>query len=267
MKPLSPITLSEHLYRRLLILYPSRFRSDYAREMMLVFRSQRQDFIQRYGQGALVHLWASTLTDLVATALTERMKEGISMSKVMWVQLSGIIAFLGGLLGMYLLTQGQNEYGNYGWHSELAPVAAILLAVGLAGWFTAYYEQMDSRAWLGLVISVGGLLGMAIGYLVEAVWFLIFVGPIILVPIGAILLGISSSRTVSLPAWWRYFPFVVAIIGVLGFGIEMWEEMMQNSASEGGLTTAQLLFSVVWLGLGIGLLVASRRSTSEPGVM
>src|SRR5690242_8272436 len=108
--PFSLVVLSDHLYQRLLILYPPRFRREYGREMTIVFRSQCRTLIQNYGKAALAQLWLSTLTDLLATALTERAKEGFAMSKAIWVQLSGILAFLGGLLGLYLLTEGMNEY-------------------------------------------------------------------------------------------------------------------------------------------------------------
>src|SRR5688500_15227048 len=119
----SLLALSEDLYCHLLIVYPPRFRRQYGREMALVFRNQCRSLAQHQGEAALTRLWFSTLTDLVATALAERMKEGFSMSKAMWVQLSGLFAFMGGLLGIYLALQGTNEYGNYGWHGDLAPVA------------------------------------------------------------------------------------------------------------------------------------------------
>ena len=121
MRPVSPVTLSENIYRHLLILYPPRFRHEYGREMALVFRSQCRHRLEREGEAALALLWFSTLGDLFSSALAERMKEGFSMSKVLWVQLSGIVAVIGGLLGLYLAALGTstNEYGNYGWDHPL----------------------------------------------------------------------------------------------------------------------------------------------------
>ena len=261
MKPISPIYLSERLYRHLLILYPPRFRQEYGREMGLVFRSQCHDFVQRHGQVALAQFWLATLTDLIATALAERMKEGFSMSRTQWVQLCGLFAILGGLLGTYLAMQGSNEYGNYGWDGDLAPVAAILLTIGFVGWFIAYQGQFDGRSRVGFVIGLIGFLSMVLGYLIDWLWGLIFLGPAIIVPIGGILLGISLQRSDSMPRWSRYFPIVIAVIGILAFGIEAWEEFVQHySTPDRGIQTAQLALSLVWLGLGIALLLNSRRS-------
>jgi hypothetical protein len=185
----------------------------------------------------------------------------------MWVQLCAIFAFIGGLLGTYLALQGANDYGNYVWDGALAPVASILLAVSFAGWFLVY-QELIARGWLGFAVSVIGLLSMTIGYLVPMLWFLIFIGPLILVPIGMVMLGLNSTRMTPLPAWWRYFPLLIAAIALLGFGIEMWEEVvLHNSVPDRGLQTAQLLFSMSWLGLGVGLWLTAKRSTSQPGVM
>lgn len=265
----SPVNLSERVYRHLLVLYPSRFRAEYGREMTLVFRSQCRHLVQRHGEVALAQLWFSTLGDLISTALAERMKEGFSMSKALWVQLSGIMAVVGGLLGLYLALLGTstNGYGNYGWNSGLTPVVILLLAMGFSGWFVAYHEQMDTRGRIGFAIGLVGLLSMAAGYLVEALWFFIFAGPMILLPIGAILLGISAARKVSLPAWWRLFPYVLTAIALLGFGIEMWEGITGNSVPDHGLQTVQFLLSVLWLGLGAGLWAIAKRPFSQSGAM
>lgn len=273
MKQLSPVELSERLYGRLLILYPPRFRQEYGREMVLVFRSQCRHLVehhsvQHHGQAALAQLWLTTLMDLLKTALAERMKEGYSMSRMRWIQLCGLFAVLGGLLGTYLALQGSNSYGNYGWDGDLAPVASILLTVGFVGWFIAYREQLDGRGRTGFIIGLIGFLGMALGYLIEPLWALIFLGPAVLVPIGGTLLGISLHRRASMPLWSRVFPFVIAAIGILAFGIEAWEEFVQHySTPDRGVQAAQLALSVIWLGLGLALLLTTRRSESHSGVL
>jgi hypothetical protein len=189
------------------------------------------------------------------------------MSKTMWVQLSAIFAFIGGLLGLYLLTQGINEYGSYSWHTELTPVVIILLVAGLAGWFTLYYEQMSLRGWIGFIICLGGLLGMAASYFIEPLWFLIFLGPLLLLPIGAILLSRSAARITAAPVWWRMFPYVIAAIGFLGFAVELGEQFTHNGIGDWGLAMAELLFSIIWLGLAIGLWLAPRRALSQTSAM
>lgn len=267
MKSSSPLSLSEAIYTRLLILYPRRFRHEYGREMALVFRDQYRQSVRRSDEGALVTLWLSTLGDLLTTAPAERMKEGIAMSKTMWVQLSGLFAILGGLLGLYLLTFGPNFYGNYGWHGELAPVAGILLALGLSGWFALGHERMNGRGWTGFAISMIGLLSLAAGYFTGQLWFMIFIGPLIFVPIGATMLGSAANSLSHLPAWWRLFPFAVAAASLVGFAIEMDEVIAGNSTPDRGLMTTELLFSMLWLGLGISLWLFVRRDLTQPNAL
>jgi hypothetical protein len=170
-------------------------------------------------------------------------------------------------LGLYLLTLGPNEYGSLSWDDDLAPVVAILLAVGLTGWFTLYYEQMTLRGWTGGILSAGGFLGMASSFYVDSLWFLIFLGPLLLVPIGGILLALNASRINAAPAWWRYFPYWIAAVGFLGFAIEIAEQFTHDGIGDRGVMLAELLFSVTWLALSIALWLAPRRATSQPEAM
>jgi hypothetical protein len=266
-KSTSLTALSERIYIHLLILYPPRFRQAYGREMGLVFRSQCRRLVQQEGEGALAQLWFSTLSDLVVSALAERAKEGISMSRLMWVQLCGIIAFVGGLFGIYLALQAPNEYGNYGWHGELAPVAGTLLTIGFVGWFIAFQAHLHSRATVGFWIILLGLVSMTLGFLVGALWPLIFIGPALIMPIGGIILGRHIYRNEQLPLWSRYLPLILPAIGVLAFFIELWETIVQNSAPDRGVMMAELLLSACWLVLGVGLWLLARRPSSQADLM
>lgn len=158
------------------------------------------------------------------------------------------------------------NYGNYIWDGWLAPVAAVLLALGLGGAIAAHQTQLNALAWFGLIIVLVGLLLMGLGYAIESLWFFIFIGPLIIVPAGSIMLGFNIYQRLSLPTWWRFFPFLIGAIAVLGFGIEMVEEFIGNSTPDRGLQLAEGLFSLAWIGLGIGLWLDQGSQPDDPRV-
>jgi hypothetical protein len=83
-------------------------------------------------------------------------------------------------------------------------------------------------------------------------------------PIGAIMLGVSIYQYLSLPMWWRLFPFIIFAIALLGFSIEMIEEFSGNSTPDRGIQTAEALFSTAWIGLGIGLWIHREARPDDP---
>lgn len=63
--------LLESLYRLLLAVYPAKFRREYGREMLLVFRSCYRCERARGGRAGVARLWLRTLIDLISTAPQE----------------------------------------------------------------------------------------------------------------------------------------------------------------------------------------------------
>ncbi len=63
---------SEQLYGALLSLYPKAFRSRYASEMRRDFRELSREGLEEGGGTELARVWASTLSDLLVTAIKER---------------------------------------------------------------------------------------------------------------------------------------------------------------------------------------------------
>jgi hypothetical protein len=248
------LTVSDWIYRLLLIAYPAPFRREYDIHMAQVFRDECRARLECNGLIGLSQLWLHTLCDWLKTVFEQHVEEIFHMSGQKWIiRLGALTALVGGILGLYLLIQGPNSYGNYGWHGWLAPVAAALFALGLGGATAAHKKQLSSLGWFGIVITIVGLLLMGMGYASDAMWGFIFIGPLLIVPIGSIMLGISIYQSVSSPTWWRFFPFVVGAIAVFGFGVELLEEFTGNSAPDRGLQLAEALFSLAWIGLGADL--------------
>jgi hypothetical protein len=69
------LTLSDRLYRLLLLAYPASFRHRYGSEMVQVFRDCNRDAYQQRGAMGLLWFWAHTLGDLAATAPQEYLAE------------------------------------------------------------------------------------------------------------------------------------------------------------------------------------------------
>jgi len=259
------LVISNRIYRLLLLAYPTSFRREYGPDMAQVFRDACRAELAQDNKPGLVRLWFKTLLDWVKTAFEQNIREAFHMSGQKWlIRLGALAALAGGLLGLYLVTQGPNSYGNYDWDGWLAPVASLLLALGIGGAGIAYQKQLKMLGWFGLSVMITGLLLMGLGYAVESLWGFIFMGPLIIVPIGAIMLGISNYPNSSLPTWWRFFPLVVTAITLSGFGIELLEEFIGNSTPDRGVQLAQALLSLTWIGLGVGLWLNQQSAPDEP---
>ena len=106
------------------------------------------------------------------------------------IRIGAIAAIVGGALGFILLFQGPNTYGNYTWHGPLAVIVPLLFAVGFGGGIALFGSQSGRLGQAGMVLIVAGLLLHAIGYaLSDTLWWLGFFGPILVLPLGAVMLG------------------------------------------------------------------------------
>ena len=259
------LVISDRLYCWLIRAYPSSFRREFGIQMTQVFRDKCRVRFAQQGLMGLGLIWMHTLGDWLKTILEQHIEEAFHMSGQKWVvQFGALAALVGGLLGLYLLTRGPNAYGNYGWQGWLAPLAALLLAFGLGGAILAYQTALNGSGWAGALIMLAGLLLLGIGYSVEALWALIFIGPVIIAPIGAMLLGLNIYQKKILPTWWRFFPFLIVAVALLGFGIEMFEELTGNSTPDRGLQLTEALFSLAWIGLAIGLWLNRESEPQDP---
>lgn len=259
------LVLSDRIYRFLLLAYPSSFRRDYGAEMAQVFRDECRSRLKHDTPGGLTRLWIWTLGDWSGTVLKQHIEEAFHMSGQKWlIRLGALAAVAGGIVGIYLAAQGPNSYGNFGWDGWLAPVVAVLFALGLGCAVAAYHQRLGPLGWSGAALAVIGLLLVAVGHAVDALWPLIFIGPVVIVPIGSLLLGISIYRDKSTPTWWRVFPFLICAIALGGFTIEVLEGATGNSTPDRGMQMTEALFSLAWIGLGVGLWLTYEQIPDEP---
>lgn len=259
------LALTDRVYRLMLLTYPASFRREFGNHMAQVYRDKCRMKLAKQGLVGLCQVWFSTLFDWITTVPEQHLEEVLQMSgQKRLVQLGALTALAGGILGLLLLTQGPNSYGNYGWQGWLAPLPPILFILGLGGAIVANQIPLTTLGKAGLYIIIGGLVLMGIGHIIEALWPFIFIGPMIIMPIGAIMLGLSIYQYLSLPMWWRFFPFIIFAIAVLGFSIEMIEEFSGNSTPDRGIQTVEALFSTAWIGLGIGLWINREARPDDP---
>jgi PPM family protein phosphatase len=75
------LTVSDRLYRILLLSYPSEFRRAYRYEMAQTFRTCCREALQKQGAWGVTRLWGFVLYDLVTTACIEHSKALLSHLK------------------------------------------------------------------------------------------------------------------------------------------------------------------------------------------
>ena len=176
-----------------------------------------------------------------------------------------LAAVVGGALGLYLLTQGPNAYGNYPWDGRLASLTVTLLVVGFGSAYAVQREHLQRGSWVGLGLALGGLVLMGLGYAIDELWPFIFFGPLMLVPLGFIWLGVSLYHRTALAPLWRILPLAVGVLALLGLGIELWEEMRGGGPGDWGLTLAQAVLALAGIGLGLGLWLNLERPDHDAG--
>ena len=72
------------VYGLMLLAYPSSFRREYRREMMVVFRTRARDVMRREGSGALLPFMRHISGDWLYTTLRERTTMTTSMPALRW---------------------------------------------------------------------------------------------------------------------------------------------------------------------------------------
>jgi hypothetical protein len=233
--------------------------------MAQTFRDRCSATLQRSGPGGLAELWLHTVIDWARSASEQHIREAFHMSARRWViGIGGLAALTGGILGIVLVADEPNSYGNYGWDGWMAAVAALLLALGVLGANDLLKEQLTKAGRWGIYTIFAGLLLMGFGFLFEPLWPFIFFGPMVIAPVGAIFLGSSVYKAPTLPTWWRWYAAALVTIALFGFTIELLEGIMGNSTPDRGVQLAEALLSVLSIVLGIDLWIAYRDTPNDP---
>ena len=234
------LSVSVRIYRALLVAYPKKFRDHYETQMVQFFRDSFQEAYQDKGMSGVIDMWLHTCTDLLVTALIERISEG---SQYMF---SPRIIFWGGLAsvfcGLFWLMTGlaQDGSGMFFWlMTWLGPAGALVL--GLGGLAGLYSWQSGQGGRLGLAGFALGIIGtvlalaalswafasprfsifaMARNPTLGAPLFLIFSLAMVILGVGIMLLGVASLRGKALHRW-RGLPLGLGLLNTLG-GMAFW---------------------------------------------
>jgi hypothetical protein len=212
------LSFSDNLYRRFLRAYPAEHRQGFSADMAQVFRDLCREIYEREGLLGFLELWLTTLFDLLKTAIEERSREGLQMTKEKFVRLSGWALMLAGatfMLGFALGGQessfsdplgGKDAFVEYS-QLVLIPLAMASFTVGMLGMQSRYGEQVGRFGRLSLLIgAVGGAIGFVGGIGLGLIlggdgWWTTWVSGMLLLLVGLLLFGIAAVRKRPLPRW------------------------------------------------------------------
>jgi len=139
--------LAERIYRFLLRAYPPAFRSEYGREMVLLFRDQCRDSDVR-----TLRFWVRVFWDVVRSAPALRAEATRTVEVIM-----KLAAILTVLLGAYGILGAMNEWGAASQHAGtyvLAIVLGVAASLLLLGAGVAILLRKRQAARLALALSL-----------------------------------------------------------------------------------------------------------------
>lgn len=254
--PSQLLNLSDRVYRALLILYPADFRREYGRHMAQVFRDSCRDVYRQSGAGAMARWWLATLLDLFLTAITERRKANLIMSKTRFIQWSGWFAIFGGIFfaasSISQLNPGSQTYSLS--ISALIP-GMIFITLGLLGIFLRYNPHINLFGKLALLATLVGAVLTTIGWLLilmvgDSLWNVFLVGWLLYLA-GHTVFGGFAATTHLLPKW-NYalligsaLPLTIVVLGL--------SKQVTNSDANWGAFAMLMLIGVGWMLTGWAL--------------
>lgn len=273
------VLIAEWLYAVLLHLYPKKFRTVYAQQMRLTFRSACQAAYRRNGIGGLLGFWLPTLFDLLKSALEEQTRQGeILMLKERLVMLAGPLTIVVGVLWLMA------SIGDFAFQTGLVTDEALLgivmipfilsfipLLFAIMGTRLRFHPSASVLGRLGLGLSVVGCAGVVIFMLAS----MVVGGPspeanpyswvnytavvcVLCIRLGYILFGLDTLKHKLLPRW-NLLPLLLGLTIVLSLPLD-WFGVPAFLPSEWANPFLHFVVTgVCWVLLGIALLHQSRK--------
>ena len=240
------LSFSDLLYQKLLILYPVEFRDRFSEEITLLFRDLCRDVYERQGSAGFLWLWPSALFDLIKTALEERLRESVIMTKEKKFVLSGWFLILAGIsfiavIGLAMIKAPLQVPENYNGYVLfyygrliLLPTGFMLFGLGMFGLRARYGEasgKFGSRCLLAA--GFGGFLGTSvlIGFILmkSFPWSIFLALAGFLMFAGLFLFGVSSYSKKILPRW-HALPVITGIWLTFWLPISLFIDIFSISA-------------------------------------
>lgn len=172
------VRFSVWLYRRLLVAYPQPFRRHYGAQMVQVFRDCCREAAATDGTIGLLRYWLSALGDLIVSALAERRREELHMTRIFWIRVGSLSAIVGG--GIAALFAGINliysTNPSLNQHETLAsdmvsvqfvawaaPALALLFVLALIGVQARGASRARALGWISITVAVLGMIISSLG--------------------------------------------------------------------------------------------------------
>ncbi|MFN8529328.1 MAG: hypothetical protein U0670_12010 [Anaerolineae bacterium] len=262
------ITVSERVYRALLIAYPADFRREYAAEMTRLFRDTCRDVYRQGGAAAIVLCWLSILLDLFLTALQERRKVVSFMDyKPFLARNVGLFLIIAGLLtAVASISQLQpDDHSRYYGVFQVAllfiiPAFTVLVLGGVQGLIVRFGEPMGLAGRLSLYLTGSGGLAVVFGLVFSTFnsffWVLVMVG-LVMHAFGLTVFGLLHAWKPTLPCF-RLLPLQIA----LG-----WTILNVIGAPDSVGSLKHVFAFLLMLGIGLGWLAIGlnlHRQQTEP---
>ncbi len=250
-------------YQALLILYPKLYRQDYGPQMVQVFNDLLND-ASRKGLQGVIQLWTHTLIDLVKTAIEERFKGGVRMTKSSFALLS---SFLLMVAGVFWLPVSYGQFEQY-WEDPfggpdilfeigqkfLIP-AILLLAIGLFGFALYYAHKLSLTEKISLALSLAAVtivpIVAATDFFISSVdfswgWY-VLIGGIFVHQLGLIAISIRAQRKPLLPTF-NFALLLVSLSFPAYFVFQVINDFLFKSQRIGDNTVSSVFFILMALG-------------------
>jgi hypothetical protein len=183
-RPGSRILVVAHcIYRALLLAYPAAFRAEFGEEMSQVFHDTSHAALREGGAATMLCFWSIALTDLAATAVAERLKEGFRMSRFGFVRLGGIALLVAAAVQTALLAAQAAVTLDFGvsfadpsGHSvvespwigrlevattSLGALLPLVLLLGMLSLHAFAKDRMGVFGWVTITLAAVGLIAFA----------------------------------------------------------------------------------------------------------
>lgn len=285
-RPERLVALSLAIYEALLVLYPKPFRRVYAVEMTCVFRDSCRAAMQRGGVAGLARVWRVTLSDLVITALAERMEQDMKIARSALYRATGLISLLG--VAVWILGLAWLTLKTVITPQMLTPMALLILSakwsffpIGFMGLYAWLSARRGALVWLPGVVALAALVAMIAGGLYwtwasqvgvtqmgsvqvvdipatsavnQQLDYYAYAATCLGFPVMGLALLVSGWMIRSLPdlrGVSRTLLLMGAISAIYYFFTDMGApSLLRNTGTPGvlGLLAGALVFTVVWLG-------------------
>jgi hypothetical protein len=253
------ISLSESIYRALLIVYPAEYRREYGSLMVQVFRDVCRDSYRRQGLMGILLWWCSTLLDLALTAFQERRKVRVMISKQSFAQLAGVFLIAGGAcsaIGALSQLQPDDHYSYYGVYQLLLLLIApgfFLTGLGCIALALRYGQELNTaRKWLLILSGVGSLasaLSMVAMLIIDDLWN-VWTSTTVVYFVLLAAFGLLHVFKPVLPCF-RALPLMIA-----GGWFALWLGVINTSNQTANNLLALLIFGgmgLAWLAIGLAV--------------